>query len=496
MSTFYKLLNYHSTHIQNNNYLTYYINRYNIDSNNHIFFYENNPFLKKTKIELIGEVYNNIFVSNEVKQIFMEIIYNAQKKYFALLNLKNRIRLRYIKKYDIKYDLSFVPFEEINPLFLMNLIINNRLYTFNLSDLIKIINNSLTFNYNFFSDAKPIKNPYDNSLLSYANIFNIYWKIKNSSISMPLLLERFYKSNFELNSFVDNNEYLIREYLISKWSNLDHVKKTYHIKKMIYFYNTLVPKSMKITIDKKFPCSKLLKTFELYLPFYFNATLSLENKIKHNKTKELKIKLKEFKKKNPLFGRRIFSRHIRSIYKLSSLKYVHGFNSIGLFTGSSFTIPPIDCILLEERSFVIDENMKDVNIGNLNTYAINYKYNENELSILNREVIPLIKEVFASENTTETNSETNDTINDEETIVSISNNFFRSRVNLDRFRRLSYENGTYDHSNDNENELYANVINNLLYTDNDTDIDQMMSSDHDTINSDRDLLNDSDTETE
>jgi len=48
----------------------------------------------------------------------------------------------------------------------MNLIINNRLYTFNLSDLIKIINNSLTFNYNFFSDAKPIKNPYDNSLLS------------------------------------------------------------------------------------------------------------------------------------------------------------------------------------------------------------------------------------------------------------------------------------------------------------------------------------------
>jgi len=80
MSTFYKLLNYHSTHIQNNNYLTYYINRYNIDSNNHIFFYENNPFLKKTKIELIGEVYNNIFVSNEVKQIFMEIIYNAQKK--------------------------------------------------------------------------------------------------------------------------------------------------------------------------------------------------------------------------------------------------------------------------------------------------------------------------------------------------------------------------------------------------------------------------------
>ena len=54
---------------------------------------------------------------------------------------------------------------------------------------------------------------------------------------MPLLFERYFMSNFNMNNFQINNEYFIREYNIKNFHLFDESRLLQYVYNMISFYN-------------------------------------------------------------------------------------------------------------------------------------------------------------------------------------------------------------------------------------------------------------------
>lgn len=304
----------------------------------------------KYKFFILENFYFNSKIDDFNKQIIIDLFYKTQKRYMALYKFKNLFIYKFKKYKGEQIDLNFNELIENNKYNLV-LIQNNNKILFNIFDLIKIICNSLSFEYNFFADPKLIKNPWNNSSFSLSNLYNIYFFIKYSSIEMPILLLRFFQSSFCLKKFKDENQLIIKQYIINNYKNFDTNKKINYITKMLTFYNNIVINTDIINIDPLFPKEKLLPIFEKYIKMFLLSKFSYESDIRIKNKGLLKKKLKQFKKNKPLFGRRIFFLSIKKLYCISELKYKY--NNI-FFT--SVYIPPKDMIFLNKKFFLIDYN--------------------------------------------------------------------------------------------------------------------------------------------
>ena len=139
---------------------------------------------------------------------------------------------------------------------LITILEKNVIYKFRISDLINIINKSLSHSLDFFADPQTIKNPYTNLPFSICNLYNIYFKIKNSNYNLPILFHQFFVSNFEIVHFKNNNESLIRDKTIHYFLNKSTLNEKYiYILKMFYTHY----KSVLFEIDILFPKKKINK---------------------------------------------------------------------------------------------------------------------------------------------------------------------------------------------------------------------------------------------
>lgn len=165
---------------------------------------------------------------------------------------------------------------------------NNSKYLFNIIDLVKIIETSLTNSYLFFSEPVMCKNPYNNLAFNKSNLYNIYLFIKMHTNIYSELLFKFFKSNFDLTNFTAKYEYLLREYIIE-----NHVNKSNHnilykeINMMLCSFNIKNTKN-KILIHNEFPKEKLVKIMKPYLLLYTSSLYSLVPIIKNKCKRVLK----------------------------------------------------------------------------------------------------------------------------------------------------------------------------------------------------------------
>ena len=268
------------------------------------FFYEtiNNDFLINNFL--------NIDNTNKFISLFCKI-----KKIYSSLN-----KFSYIYKYKkskivVKNDMDLNEINE-NDKNIICIYHANSKYIFRITDLIKIINTSLTHDYNFFANPLSIKNPFNNIAFKKSDLYNIYFFINFNTKFYSELFFKFFKVNFDLTIFLQKYEYLLRNYSIENYINnspKNILKK--EIMTMINKYNKLFLKDKdKILIDKDFPNDKLIKIMKPYLLLYINSSFSLIPQVKEYSTNLLKYKLYKFKKFNPLFGRKIII--LKNIYKI------------------------------------------------------------------------------------------------------------------------------------------------------------------------------------
>jgi len=263
----------------------------------------------KNKFKYFLHEINNIFLTEEQKEDFINVFCKIQKTYFALS------RLAYIYKYnrakivvDVDLCLNTIDINNKNSVCLFQ---EKNRYYFRINDLINIINNALSNSPNFFSDPLIVKNPYNNIPFNKSSLYNIYFNIITKTSIVPELIHKFFISNFDLDKFENDYEYLIREHSIYNYVKNSSVNTLYiSVLVMINSYNENYDNydnyynKKQILIHKDFPKNKLVEIMRPYLLLYFLYNYSLINTKKYNSKILLFEKLKEFNRFNPFFGRK------------------------------------------------------------------------------------------------------------------------------------------------------------------------------------------------
>lgn len=249
----------------------------------------------KSKFELLMFFSENMFYLDLDKEQNFNIFNKAQIMYYGFSKLLQLYKWKKSCRYN-NVDLYMNFFlKESNVIKIRQ---NKFLYLFSRCDLIKLLNASLSHSEHLFSIPLVCKNPYNNIPFSTASLYNIYYFLRAGNIALSDLIHAYYNSNFDLKQFLFDNEYIIKKQNIRcfiKNSSPDALR--YYIIEMLILYSD-------IYIHKDFCVKKLISSMLIYLEPYMMISYAFESKhlINRNKLK-LRCDLREFKRKNPSFGR-------------------------------------------------------------------------------------------------------------------------------------------------------------------------------------------------
>ena len=330
MSTFNKIIN-KVVKLDNNIFSLKHDNSDNISGIHKIFFgmLENDVFkIYKNKFYFIQESMNNFYFSKQEneKEIFFNLFCKIQTIYHTLN------RFVYLCKYkksklivDNDLQLNKIKENELNVICIYHI---NSKYLFKIEDLLKIIYMSLTNNFSFFSEPISIKNPYNNIPFGKSILYFIYtYLVLNAKIMFinPDYLDIFFKfkgCNFNMTKFLNNYEYVLREYSLKNYLNNSTKQNVLDDIKLIVdsFNSNFFKQYNKIKIDEEFPQDELIKIMKPYLYLYLVSIYSLVQKNRIDAKKQLYTKMREFQRFNPQFGKKTI--RLKDIVKNGKIKKV------------------------------------------------------------------------------------------------------------------------------------------------------------------------------
>jgi hypothetical protein len=276
---------------------------------------ENNRY--KNKFIMFRETQNSFLQFS--REEFINYFCKIQKTYYAFS------RLAFIYKYkkssmSVTTDIGLNDIK-INDKNVMCIYHFNSRYLFNINDLLKIINTSLTNSYTLFSQPLPSKNPYNNLPFTKSNLYNIYLFLKFKTNIYNDLFIKFFQCDFNLTTFYHKYEHVLRDYIINNYiKNSSQDVLIQEIKKMIKIFNNKTNKN--ILIDDEFPKNRLVKIMKPYLLLYLQSYYSLVPIIKNNANILLNRKLKNFQKFNPQFGKKLYKLGFKSTPNFKRKSYI------------------------------------------------------------------------------------------------------------------------------------------------------------------------------
>ena len=154
----------------------------------------------------------NIFIPDKQKEMILTLYNEVTTTY-------RRIRRGLLKYWESKLapcnsvDLSFTPFSEYSPKQYFQVMDGRQKYFFTHTELYNIIESSLTnADANLIANPLSIKNPYTGTIFTKPLLYHIYFSLKH----VPLFFIHYMKVNFELTTFLLENECGLRQYNIHK----------------------------------------------------------------------------------------------------------------------------------------------------------------------------------------------------------------------------------------------------------------------------------------
>ena len=339
----YNKLYYNAIKLIYNIYFMSYNNKHNSISNN-----------KFNILNII--ILNNKNICEFEKKFFLIEFYKAQKIYSAFRELAKLYKFKYRHKFEIDMDLCFNKYSNLNSSILINLLENNIIYKFRLSDLVNIINNALLNAPDFFAEPYNIRNPYTNLPFSIANLYNIYFKIKKSNLIMPIIFNLYFLANFNLDKFKNENECFIRDKCIDRFVKSDSINEQHeYIMKMFYSYHNFI----YFTLHPLFPKKTIVTIFKNYLKSYLLYEYSLNPYIRETSKIHLEYKLALFSQLNPDFGKKIWIKKRKN----DQTKLYYKFNDTVLDTSNlsnnNIQIPHV-LTRNEIYNYTLEENSNEI----------------------------------------------------------------------------------------------------------------------------------------
>lgn len=461
-------------------------------------------YLKYKYFILKNFLNTNNFDTVKKKQL-LDIFSSTQNKLLALYKFKNICLFKTKKCLGDQMDLNFNPLSEMPTRYKIDIIQDNIRQQFSIFDLTRIINTSLSYEYNFFPDPTKIKNPWNNKPFSITNLYNIYFFIKNTAnINMSILFSRFYDSNFCLKHFELYNQFIIKNYIIENCHLFDENKKSIYIQVMLDYYNSKY-KTLTINIDTRFPVKRLIEVMDKYIKLYLLSIYSYEDDLRIKYKSILMKRLRTFNKENPYFGRRIVSLSVKKLYYMSRLYYEE--NNI-IFLPDNVYFPKPDMIILDQRCYLVDysennnysifpifdstsqSDYREQKIIELSPIIKKYTFNETQLDIIKKKYYSIACEQTNSGNITPnvlTDEPDSDQDQDSDTYTDdLVDNEVTNNVTADNDQILDQSfdtEDTYDSDEMDETIIHPTIDHTDLSIDSDTDTMDDIMDDNISINS-------------
>ena len=252
-------------------------------------------------------ILDNAFLGREKKE-YLYVFSLHQKITFAINKIKHlyKIKKKYIKS-DIDTDLSMEKLTTYKSQNLIELIENNTIYTFAVVDLLRILNASLLNSAYLRPKSQHPKNPYTNITFSIHNIYNIYLHIMlytNYSIKSHIL--SYFENELNLRKYFEANLCLLKSASVKNYINHGEtlVLFDYAIE---MFEDYWIYTQIKIDMLLRNKQSIVNKVKHLLYYYLLLQHYSLDSELYTKYKFKLIMFLKEFKTKNPTFGRRIYT---------------------------------------------------------------------------------------------------------------------------------------------------------------------------------------------
>ena len=315
----FNLLSFNDVSKFNNNFLVYYeIYNYKYYIDNFKSTWSNFQY---DLINRINDVEKNKFLNSEKRNELCDVYTNAKRIYNKFCRIAYLFKLKKSKPSTFDTDLTLFPLDDLSKNSKMTLYdeTSRTIYNFRISDIINIINNCLSEAPYYFVEPIPIKNPQTNVKFTYASLYNLYFKLRESTYIMPLLFKLYFLSNFDFEVFVRNNEAIIRDHAIVKNSkNMSDKIKVEHIKLLIYDYDTI---RRPLRIHEEFPNDKLIKAFGCVLTDFLLFKYSMNQKVREDSNIKIDKYFTHFKKCNPNFGKKMTKKSIEQILPINRKMY-------------------------------------------------------------------------------------------------------------------------------------------------------------------------------
>ena len=254
----------------------------------------------------------NRFITPNRKERILNKFSKAQKYYHTLLRFQFMYKYKHAKEAPYDCDLLLNPLVDIKDELKYTIMEDDVKYQFRLTDLMQIIEKALSNSENFFLDSQYPRLPYTNVRITKANLYNIYFKVRNSSFIMPVLFHQFFLCDFNLKRFICNSECLARDINLKEHirnCNCDDLRDLFEDMLDDYQKHT----RNRLRPHKQFPNKILIDIFAPYLELYLYSILSLNPAKKYESQHRLRIKLRLFTQINPGFGRMIKKRYANKL---------------------------------------------------------------------------------------------------------------------------------------------------------------------------------------
>jgi hypothetical protein len=287
----------------------------------------------------IHNVINNPFVSPEIQTNYLQHLCEVQHKYFVLLRFVMRCKWKYAKV-QVSTDLYM---NELAPTHrrTLQLFQYGRIYSFALSDLIKMVIHSITHSSYLFPLPIRAKNPYTHQDFTKSDLYNIYFKMRDTLYCIPHLIELYFRCDFDIYRFKKQHSTEIFQTIVKNYiDNLESSDSVQLFYEMIHYLHM----ERIISIDEDYPVQCLIKTMKPFLYLYMFCKYTCDKQLENNITHELCYRFHHFVNQNPLFGRKIYkslpkysiadSREAREPYVFIHAKQTYSYSSSESFLSS------------------------------------------------------------------------------------------------------------------------------------------------------------------
>lgn len=259
-------------------------------------------FLSRNKYDALNDQLKNLFLSEDKRDTLLNYFMKAQKIYWTFKRFARKIYIKnHIKESPHTVDLTLNPLDSHPEHLKVKIIQQDIIYTFFINDVIKIINSSLTYAPEMFSEPTMPKNPYINLPFTTGNLLTIYMFISNSRKVMPELLHAFFLSEFSVPKFHIEYESLIREEVIKKY--YDDASETKMYNDIIMMMRHYRRSCRNLHIHPEFSKSDVVSKFKCMLTHYLVAQYSYQPTKRLFSKRVIKQFLAKFSEDNPTFGR-------------------------------------------------------------------------------------------------------------------------------------------------------------------------------------------------